>query len=181
MAPQRHDLIVVGASAGGVEALRSLVATLPPDLRAAVAVVLHLPVGGVSALPHILRRSGKLPTVSAGNGMPVRPGTIYAAPPDHHTLVIEDQFVLSHGPTENGHRPAINALFRSAAVSMGPRVIGVQLAKLTTENHIGSAPALSSLLELENDIANNQRSDVDYQANGLGVSSGFSCLTARAY
>jgi two-component system chemotaxis response regulator CheB len=137
MSPQHRDLIVVGASAGGVEALRSLVAGIPPDLPAAVAVVLHLPIGGTSALSRILHRYGPLPAVTAVSGMPIRNGCIYVAPPNHHLLVTEDEFVLSSGPTVHGHRPAINALFRSAAAAFGPRATGVLLSGVLDDGVAG--------------------------------------------
>ena len=135
----RHprDLIVVGASAGGVEALRELTAGLPADLPASVLVVLHLPTGGTSALPAILGRSGPLPSRSAIDGELLEHGEIYVAPPNHHLLVMDGRLVLSHGPTENGRRPAIDALFRSAAIVAGPGVTGVLLSGVLDDGIAG--------------------------------------------
>lgn len=122
------SLIAVGASAGGVEALREFVAGLPPDMTAAVLIVLHLPPGGFSALPAILGRACALPVQAAGDGIEAMPGHIYTAVPDTHLLVRDGRMVLSHGPTENGHRPGVDATFRSAAMVYGPRAAGVVLS-----------------------------------------------------
>ena len=122
-----RDTIVIGASAGGVQALRALVAEFHPNLSAAIFIVLHIPADVPSLLPTILNRDSTLPVTHAINGEEIRQGRIYVAPPDHH-LLIEDRHVkLVHGPKENLHRPSIDALFRSAARWAGPRTIGVVL------------------------------------------------------
>jgi len=123
-----HDIVVVGASAGGVEALRRMMARVAKDFDATMFVVLHLPANSHSALPQILERAGSLPVRHAVDGeAPVR-GMVYVAPPDVHLLLHRGQIALLHGPTENGHRPAIDPLFRSAAAAYGPRVIGMILS-----------------------------------------------------
>ena len=123
-----HGIVVVGASAGGVDALIDLAASLPADLPAAVFVVLHLPATGTSALPEILRRHGPLPAAHVKDGEPILPGRVYVAPPDHHVLLRSGHVHLSRGPRENGHRPAIDPLFRSAAREYATRVIGLVLS-----------------------------------------------------
>jgi two-component system chemotaxis response regulator CheB len=122
------DVVVIGASAGGVEALRALVGSLPPGLPAPVVVVLHIARHAPSALPAILSRSGPLPAVTAEDGAPLRAGVVFVAPADRHVLLADGHLRLSLGPTENGHRPAVDPLFRSAAAEYGPRVIGVVLS-----------------------------------------------------
>ncbi|HEU4565834.1 MAG TPA: chemotaxis protein CheB [Gemmatimonadaceae bacterium] len=123
-----HDIIVIGASAGGVEALRALVRFLPADLPAALFVVLHVPADAPSVLPRLLARAGPLPASHARDGEPIAHGHIYVAPPNCHMLVKRGRIALSSGPRENGHRPAVDPLFRSAAAAFGPRVVGVVLS-----------------------------------------------------
>jgi len=122
-----HDIIVIGASAGGVEALVTITRTLPPDLPAAVFVVLHIPAHSPSLLANILSRSGPLKAVQPMDREGVEHGCIYVAPPDQHLLVENGKVRVVHGPRENRHRPAIDPLFRSAAQVYGPRVVGVIL------------------------------------------------------
>ena len=134
-----RGLIVVGASAGGVEALRAFVAGLPADLPGAVCVVLHLPRTGTSLLPQILSRSGPLAARHATDGADIEGGTIYVAPPNHHLLVRDGRLQLSHGPIENGHRPAVDPLFRSAARSWGASAIAVVLSGNRDDGSYGLA------------------------------------------
>lgn len=123
-----RDIIVVGASAGGVEALMQMVRGLPPGLPASFFVVCHFPSGGRSVLPEILSRSGPLMATHAVDGERFYPGQIYVAPPDHHLLLEPDgRMSLTRGARENHNRPAVDPLFRSAARYYGPRVVGVVL------------------------------------------------------
>ncbi|HEX3695537.1 MAG TPA: chemotaxis protein CheB [Polyangia bacterium] len=119
-------LIVVGASAGGVEALTRLVHGIQPDIRAPILVVLHI--SEQSILPAILDRAGPLPAAHVLNGETLQPGRIYVAPPGQHLLVDSSHLWLTRGPRENGHRPAIDPLFRSAARTWRDRVVGVLLS-----------------------------------------------------
>ena len=121
-----RDIIVVGASAGGVDALSRLVAQLPADLNAAVLIVLHIG-AGASHLADILNRAGKLPVSHPDDGEALLHGRIYVAPPDRHMMVEDGRIRLVPGPKENFCRPAIDPLFRSAALAYGERVIGVML------------------------------------------------------
>jgi two-component system chemotaxis response regulator CheB len=125
---RQRDIVVIGASAGGVETLKTLVPMLPAELPAAVFVVLHMMPGGTSVLPRILARHSALAVASAEDGEPVERGRIYVAPPDHHMLLADGRVRLTRGPRENGHRPAVDPLFRSAARGYENRVVGVVLS-----------------------------------------------------
>jgi two-component system, chemotaxis family, protein-glutamate methylesterase/glutaminase len=124
--PPRH-LVVIGASAGGLEALRELVAGLPADFPASLAVVLHTSPQAPGILHEILSRSGPLQAVSPQETMRLQPGTIYVAPPDLHLVVEPGHVRITRDPKEYRFRPAIDPLFRSAAQIYGPNAIGVVL------------------------------------------------------
>ena len=122
-----RDIVVVGASAGGVEALAQLVASLPADFPAALFVTQHFPEYGTSVLPRILSRAGSLTAAHPSDGDPIVRRRIYVAPPDRHLLLSNGFVRVVRGPRENGSRPAIDPMFRSAAVAYGAHVIGIVL------------------------------------------------------
>jgi two-component system chemotaxis response regulator CheB len=121
-----RDIVVVAASQGGLDALKTTVAKLPVDLPASIFVVLHIG-PWPSGLPDLLSAEHRLPVVHASDGETITTGTIYVAPPDRHMLLHDHHLLLSAGPKENFTRPAADPLFRSAAVNYGPRAIGVVL------------------------------------------------------
>lgn len=125
MASER--IVVIGASAGGVRALQVLASGLPADFPAPILVVQHIG-SHPSILPELLDRQGPLPAAHARDGERIEPGRIRVAPPDYHMLVQDDVIRLSHGPKEQYTRPAIDPLFRSAAVSWTERAVGVLLS-----------------------------------------------------
>jgi two-component system, chemotaxis family, protein-glutamate methylesterase/glutaminase len=127
MGMARKDIVVVGASAGGMEALQKLVSRLPGDFPGSVFVVWHLAPGAKSMLPQVLSRAGPLPALNPEDGDRIEPGCIYVAPNDHHMLLEKGTIRVARGPKENRFRPAVDPLFRSAAYIYGPRVIGVVL------------------------------------------------------
>lgn len=122
-----RDIVVIGASAGGIHALQRLLAAMPSSYRGAVFVVVHLSPEARSELAAILSRVGSLPAVPAEDEMPIQHGRVHVAPPDCHLLVERKRMRVVRGPRENRHRPAIDPLFRSAAWAYGPRVAGVVL------------------------------------------------------
>jgi|SRR5581483_5060674 len=132
-----HDIIVVGASAGGIEALTQLVSKLPSNLPGTLFVVLHIPAESPSLLPQILSRFGPLPASHPADGEQIKQGHIYIAPPDYHLLVEQGYTRVVRGPKENRHRPAIDPLFRSAARAYGPRVVGVVLTGMLDDGTAG--------------------------------------------
>lgn len=121
----RHDIIVIGASAGGLEPLEAIAAQLRADLPAALFITVHLAPRVKSFLPEILNRAGALPVEHAIDGAPIENGRIYVAPPDHHLVLETGHMHLTSGPKEQHQRPCINIMFRSAALAYGDRVVGV--------------------------------------------------------
>lgn len=132
-----HDIVVLGGSAGGVEALKGIFGRLPRDFPAALFVVLHLSPTSRSVLPELLSRAGNLPARHPINEEAIRPGNVYVAPPDMHMLLRPGHVILRRGPHENRTRPSIDPLFRSAAVAYRSRVIGVVLSGLLDDGSAG--------------------------------------------
>ena len=122
-----HDIIVIGASSGGVDALPKLIGSLPANLPASVFIVLHVSPQGPGFLPQIISRVASLPVAHGVDGETIRQGHVYVAPPDYHLQMDRTRVRLFRGPRENFHRPSIDTLFRSAAHAYGPRVTGVVL------------------------------------------------------
>ena len=132
-----RDIIVIGGSAGATAPLKQILGRLPSDLPAAVFVVLHIPAQGIGILSTVASAASKLPVQQAENGMIIENGHIYLAAPDRHLLVFESHIMLGRGPRENMVRPAIDPLFRSAALQYGPRVIGLVLSGLLSDGAAG--------------------------------------------
>jgi two-component system chemotaxis response regulator CheB len=132
-----RQIVVVGASAGGVEATTELIRALPADLPAAVLMVVHISSNAPSALPGILSRRGALHAHHPRDGEALRNGVVYVAPPDHHLIVDGGRVRVVRGPRENGHRPAIDPLFRSAARHFGDHAVGVVLSGVLDDGSVG--------------------------------------------
>lgn len=132
-----HDIIVIGTSAGGLKALSTIVSALPDEMDAVLFIVQHLAADKPSILPQILKDLGSLPTAHPMDKEKIQKGRIYIAPPDHHLLVNRGYMRVVRGPQENRFRPAIDALFRSAARAYGPRVVGVVLTGYLDDGTVG--------------------------------------------
>jgi two-component system chemotaxis response regulator CheB len=132
-------LLVLGASAGGVEALMDLVGGLPADLPAAVLVTVHTGQRPASRLANVLARAGPLPAEHPHDAAPLRAGRILVAPPDRHLLVVDGAVALSAAPQINRHRPAVDAMFASAARARGPRVVAGVLSGALDDGAVGAA------------------------------------------
>ncbi len=149
MAETGGRVVVVGASAGGVEALQSLVASLPANFSAPVIVVLHVAPSASSVLPAILERAGALEARHVVDGEVPAAGTVYVAPPDHHVLVTRTKgesvrLRLSRGPRVNGHRPAVDPLFMSAARVFGSRAISIVLSGVLDDGTSGTHAVMAT-------------------------------------
>jgi two-component system chemotaxis response regulator CheB len=134
----RHDIVVIGASAGGVDALQRFVRDLPADFPAAVFVALHMPPYLKTLLPEILDREGPLRATEAEDGEPIEERRIYVARAGSHLILDRGRVRVSQGPKENGYRPSVDVLFRSAARAYGPQVIAVTLSGLLDDGAAGA-------------------------------------------
>ncbi len=134
--PQR-DIVVIGASAGGIVTLQTVLSALPLHFPASVFVVMHTAENSPGVLPSVLNRSSVLPVLHASHHMPIYPGRVYVAPPSMHLKLVRGRVELGAGPRENRHRPSVDVLFRSAANAYGSRVIGVVLSGYLNDGSMG--------------------------------------------
>jgi len=132
-----HDIIVIGASAGGLKALSKIVTSLPNEFDAVIFIVQHVAPNTPSLLPRILADISNFSVTHPQDGEEIQKGRIYVAPPDHHLLISPGYMRIVRGPQENRFRPAIDALFRSAARAYGPRVVGVVLTGYLDDGTVG--------------------------------------------
>ena len=137
--PEPRGVVAIGASAGGIDALRRFISALPTDLPIAVCVVLHIPASSRSLLADIIARWTAAPVCTATDGEPLLGGHIYVAPPDRHLIVRRARLELDPGPRENGARPAVDPLFRSAALAYGAQSAAVVLSGALFDGASGAA------------------------------------------
>jgi two-component system chemotaxis response regulator CheB len=133
----KKDIVVIGGSAGAQRALQLIMADLSPDTEASFFIATHLHWRSPGYLAEILAKAGPLPVSDAVDGQPIERGHVYVAVPDRHMLIIDGTIRLGDGPRENMTRPAIDPLFRSAALSYGPRVVGVVLSGMLNDGASG--------------------------------------------
>lgn len=153
----QHRIIVIGASAGGFEAFKRLIAGLPPDFGTPIFIVWHMSPDVRGILPQVLNRVNTIEAALACNNEAIKPGRIYVAPPDHHLLIEDGKVLVTHGPKENRFRPAVDPLFRSAAYAYGNRVVGIILsgalddgtAGLWTIKHYGGTTVVQDPMDAE--------------------------------
>jgi two-component system, chemotaxis family, protein-glutamate methylesterase/glutaminase len=131
------NIIVIGASMGGIDAMRALVNRLSKSFPATILFVQHMGPTTPSLLPQILANAGPLPVSFPKDFEPLKSSHIYVAPPDHHLLLEQGYVRLTRGPKENRFRPSIDSLFRSAAYAYGPRVVGVVLTGMLDDGTAG--------------------------------------------
>lgn len=135
---QHFDAVVLGASAGGVDAVCTLLSALPGDFSPALVIVLHLPPGRPTALPQLFARYTTLPVKEAEDKEPLEGGKIYIAPPDYHLLIEPDKrFALSTDEPEHFSRPAIDVLFDAAAYAYRERLLAVVLTGASSDGAVG--------------------------------------------
>jgi two-component system chemotaxis response regulator CheB len=132
-----RDIIVIGGSSGATTPLKAILGSFPADLPAAVFVILHIPARSTGILATVASATGLLPVFQVEDGMAFRSGCVYIAAPDRHMILADGKIWLGRGPRENMVRPAIDPLFRSAAITYGPRVIGVVLSGLLSDGAAG--------------------------------------------
>jgi two-component system, chemotaxis family, protein-glutamate methylesterase/glutaminase len=135
----KRNVIAIGASLGGVDAARQVLAALPNDLPAAVLITIHVGSNGLNAMADVFGAGSTIPTSTAVDGEPVQMGRVYIAPADHHLLVLHDVVRLGRGPRENMARPAIDPMLRSVGLSCGGRAIGVVLSGMLNDGAAGLA------------------------------------------
>jgi two-component system, chemotaxis family, protein-glutamate methylesterase/glutaminase len=134
---QPRDIVVIGGSAGSIEALQTIMASLPPGFPASIFIVVHVPADYPNLLAKVLSRSSYLPATNPGDLEQIQHAHIYVARPDHHLTIEDGRVRVQRGPRENRHRPAIDPLFRTAAREYGPRVIGIVLSGLQDDGSAG--------------------------------------------
>ncbi|WP_034349237.1 chemotaxis protein CheB [Noviherbaspirillum massiliense] len=187
---EKRDMVVIGASTGGLEALKHFVARLPQDFPAAILIVLHIG-SQETSLPQILMKHSALPVRNAIHGEPIEPGVILLAPPDVHLMVNGHHVHFSNGPKENFSRPAIDPLFRSAALSYRSRVIGIILTGNLDDGTVGlqAVKAYGGLTIVQDPrdadapsmpLSAIEHVDVDYCLPLYGIAETLVKLTAQA-